>query len=155
MESISLTINGTRISCPAGNSILQAAEAYGFKIPKLCYHHSLKPFGACRLCLVEDEKSGRIFASCVTPAAPDMVIHTHSPQIIKHRRNIVSLMLAEHPESCIVCNKGNRCQLRLIAADLGIGHNPAAVRCPLFPQLSGNPVGGVGCLQMDIFKTHK
>ena len=123
MESISLTINGTKISCPEGQSILQAAEAHHIKIPKLCHHHSLKPFGACRLCLVEDEKSGRIFASCVTPAAPDMVIQTHAPQIIKHRRNIVSLMMAEHPESCIVCNKGNRCQLRFIAADLGIGDN--------------------------------
>ena len=123
MESISLTINGTRLSCPPGQSILQAAEAHDIKIPTLCYHHSLKPFGACRLCLVEDEKSGRIFASCVTPAAAEMVIHTHSPQVIAHRRTIVSLMMAEHPESCIVCNKGNRCHLRMIAAELGIGDN--------------------------------
>ncbi len=56
MESISLTINGTKISCADGQSILQAAEAHQIKIPKLCYHHSLKPFGACRLCLVEDRK---------------------------------------------------------------------------------------------------
>ena len=121
MERISLTINNIRINCPEGQSILQAAETNGIKIPKLCYHHSLKPFGACRLCLVEDEKSGRILASCVTPAASDMVVQTHSPQVIKHRRTIVSLMMAEHPESCVVCGKGNRCQLRLIAADLGIG----------------------------------
>ena len=121
METIALTINGKKISCPEGKSILQAAEANGIKIPKLCYHHSLKPFGACRLCLVEDEKTGRLFASCVTPVAQDMVLLSDSPQIIKHRRNIVSLMIAEHPESCIVCNKGNRCQLRLIAAELGIG----------------------------------
>ena len=123
MESICLTINKTKITCPQGQSILQAAEAHGIKIPKLCYHHSLKPFGACRLCLVEDDKTGKLFASCVTPAAPDTVIHTHSPKVIKHRRTIVSLMMAEHPESCIVCNKGNRCHLRLIAAELGIGDN--------------------------------
>jgi formate dehydrogenase alpha subunit len=121
METIALTINGSKISCAEGKSILQAAEAHGIKIPKLCYHHSLKPFGACRLCLVEDEKSGRLFASCVTPAAQDMVLLSDSPQVIKHRRNIVSLMMAEHPESCVVCNKGNRCQLRMIAAELGIG----------------------------------
>ncbi len=121
MEIITLTINGKKISCTEGKSILQAAEAHGIKIPKLCYHHSLKPYGACRLCLVEDEKSGRLFASCVTPAAPDMVLLSDSPQVIQHRRNIVSLMIAEHPESCIVCNKGNRCDLRMIAADLGIG----------------------------------
>jgi formate dehydrogenase alpha subunit len=123
VETIALTINGKKISCPEGNSILQAAEAHGIKIPKLCHHHSLKPFGACRLCLVEDEKTGRLFASCVTPAAPDMVLLSDSPQIIKHRRNIIFLMMAEHPESCIVCNKGNRCRLRMIAAELGIGEN--------------------------------
>jgi formate dehydrogenase alpha subunit len=123
METIALKINGKMISCAKGKSILQAAEAHGIKIPKLCYHHSLKPFGACRLCLVEDEKTGRLFASCVTPAAQDMVLLSDSPQIIKHRRNIVSLMMAEHPESCIVCNKGNRCQLRMIAAQLGIAEN--------------------------------
>ncbi len=123
METITLTINGKRVSCLEGKSILEAAEAHGIKIPKLCYHHSLKPFGACRLCLVEDEKTGRLFASCVTPAAPDMVLLSDSPQVLKHRRNIISLMMAEHPESCIVCNKGNRCQLRMIAAELGIGEN--------------------------------
>ena len=60
---------------------------------------------------------------CVTPAAQDMVLVSDSPQILKHRRNIVSLMMAEHPESCIVCSKGNRCQLRMIAAELGIAEN--------------------------------
>jgi formate dehydrogenase alpha subunit len=123
VETITLTINGKKISCTGGKSILQAAEAHGIKIPKLCYHHSLKPFGACRICLVEDEKTGRLFASCVTPAVQDMVLFTDSPQVIKHRRNIVSLMMAEHPESCIVCNKGNRCQLRMIASELGIAEN--------------------------------
>ncbi len=123
METIALTIDGKKISCAEGTSILRAAETHGIKIPKLCYHHSLKPFGACRLCLVEDEKSGRLFASCVTPAAQDMVLFSDSPQIIKHRRNIVSLMMAEHPESCIMCNKGNRCHLRMIAAELGIAEN--------------------------------
>lgn len=123
MENIALTINGKKISCAEGTSVLQAAEAHGIKIPKLCYHHSLQPYGACRLCLVEDQKTGRLFASCVTPAAQDMVLVSDSPQIVKHRRNIVSLMMAEHPESCIVCSKGNRCQLRMIAAELGIAEN--------------------------------
>jgi formate dehydrogenase alpha subunit len=121
METITLTIDGKKISCPEGKSVLQAAEAHGIKIPKLCYHHSLKPFGACRLCLVEDEQTGRLLASCVTPAAPDMVLLSDSPQIHNHRKNIISLMMAEHAESCILCNKGNRCHLRMIAAQLGIG----------------------------------
>ena len=121
MDTIPLTIDGKKITCPAGTSILDAAENHGIKIPRLCHHPDLKPFGACRMCLVEDEKTGRLMASCVTPAARDMALQTASPRIVKHRRNIVRLMIAEHPESCIVCSKGNRCQLRQVAANLGIG----------------------------------
>lgn len=121
MESIALTINGQKVTCPAGASVLNAAEQNGIRIPTLCYHPDLKPHGACRMCLVEDEATGRLMASCVTPAASGMSILTHSPRILNHRRNIVRLMMAEHPESCIVCNKGNRCELRKIAADLGVG----------------------------------
>ncbi|UCD79462.1 MAG: molybdopterin-dependent oxidoreductase [Desulfobacterales bacterium] len=121
MDTIPLTIDGRKITCSAQSSILEAAEQNGIKIPRLCHHPDLKPFGACRMCLVEDEKTGRLMASCVTPVARDMVLQTASPRIVKHRRNIVRLMIAEHPESCIVCSKGNRCQLRQVAANLGIG----------------------------------
>lgn len=123
MQTIVLTINGKKISCREGTSVFEAAAKNGVFIPSLCYHPDLKPYGACRLCLVEDEKSGRLFAACVTPAARDMVIQTDSPRVLSHRKNIVRLMMAEHPESCIVCNKGNRCELRRIAAKLGVGEN--------------------------------
>jgi len=121
LETIALTIDGKKIICPAGTSILEAAEQNRIKIPKLCYHPDLKPFGACRMCLVEDIKTGRLMASCVTPVAPDMAIQTKNERITGHRRNIARLMIAEHPESCIVCSKGNRCQLRWVAAQLGVG----------------------------------
>ena len=121
MEDISLTINGMRMSCPPGTTVLEAGDRHGIRIPRLCYHPDLKPSGACRLCLVEDQKSGRIMASCVTPVAPDMEILTDSPRVMRHRRNILRLMMAEHPESCLVCNKGNRCQLRDLAAQAGLG----------------------------------
>ncbi len=121
METIALTIDGKKVICPPGTSILEAAEQNGIKIPKLCYHPDLKPFGACRMCLVEDEKTGRLMASCVTPVAPDMAVQTATERTVRHRRNIARLMIAEHPESCIVCNKGNRCQLRWVAAQLGVG----------------------------------
>lgn len=121
MEKIVLSIDDQKISCPPGTSILEAAAQNGIKIPHLCYHPDLKPFGACRLCLVEDGKTGRLMASCVTPVAPEMTIRTQNPRILSHRRNIARLMIAEHPESCIVCSKGNRCQLRWIAAQMGVG----------------------------------
>ena len=121
METIALSVDGNKISCPTGSTILQAADQHGILIPRLCYHPDLKPHGACRLCLVEDEKTGRLMASCVTPAAPDMVLLTSTTRLQNHRRNIVRLMIAEHPESCIVCSKGNRCRLRQVAAQLGVG----------------------------------
>ncbi len=121
MEDITLTINGKNISCPSGTSILNAALENDIKVPTLCHHPHLEPVGACRLCLVEDEKTGRIMASCVTPVAPNMVIRTDSPSIKTHRTNIIRLMMANHPESCIVCSQGNRCELRQIAAELGVG----------------------------------
>ena len=121
MENLVLTIDGKKISCPPGTSILEAAARNNIKIPHLCYHPDLKPFGACRMCLVEDGKTGRLMAACVTPVAPEMSIQTNSPRVVKHRRNIVRLMIAEHPESCVVCNKGNRCRLRWVAAQMGVG----------------------------------
>jgi len=121
VEDISLTINGMRISCASGTSVLKAAEQNGIQIPRLCHHPELEPFGACRLCLVAEEKSGRIMASCVTPVAPGMEILTDAPRVIRHRKNILRLMMAEHPESCLVCNKGNRCELREIAGRMGLG----------------------------------
>lgn len=120
METITLSIDGKNVHCPQGTSILDVADQNGIKIPTLCNHPDLKPFGACRICIVEDEKSGRLMASCVTPAAQNMQVITDSPTVIKHRRNIVRLMMAEHPESCLVCSKGNRCQLRKIATELGL-----------------------------------
>lgn len=121
MENITLTINGKSIRCPGGTTVLEAANQNGIKIPRLCYHPDLKPAGACRLCLVEDEKTGRLMASCVMPVSQNMAILTDSPRVKKHRRNVIRLMMAEHPESCLVCSKGNRCRLRQIAGELGVG----------------------------------
>ncbi|MFH2046003.1 MAG: molybdopterin-dependent oxidoreductase [Pseudomonadota bacterium] len=123
MENILFNINDQKITCNAGTTILTAATQNGIYIPTLCFHPDLKPYGACRICLVEDKKSGRLMASCVTPAMQDMVILTDTPRILNHRRNIVRLMMAEHPESCIVCSKGNRCELRKIAAKLGVAEH--------------------------------
>ena len=121
MEKINLTIDGIPVNVIQGATILDAAKEYGISIPTLCNHPHLKPAGACRICIVEEETSGRIFASCVTPAASNMSIRTDTPLIRQYRSDIVRLMIANHPESCILCDKGNRCELRGIASDLGIG----------------------------------
>lgn len=121
MQKITFTINGIPVTGHAGNTILEVAQKYGVTIPTLCHDRHLNPYGACRVCLVEDEKRGALIPACITRAAAGMNIRTDSPRVRDTRAAIVKLMIASHPDSCIVCEKGNRCALRQVAADLGIG----------------------------------
>ena len=121
METITIVLNGVEVSGYPGTSILDLARESGVYIPTLCHDPNLPAAGACRLCLVEDEHNGALMASCVAPISPGMVINTNSPRVVEHRKKILKLMLASHPDSCLVCDKGNRCQLRKLAAEMGIG----------------------------------
>jgi len=121
MEAVTIILDGVEVSGYSGMTILELARESGVDIPTLCDDPYLTPIGACRLCLVEDERSGALLASCVAPITPGMVISTRSPRVIERRKTIIKLMLASHPDSCLVCDKGNRCQLREIASEMGIG----------------------------------
>jgi len=121
LQPITITLDGREVSGYPGMTILELAKESGIDIPTLCHDPQLTSVGACRVCLVENEQSGALLASCVAPIASGMVINTHSPRVIERRKTIVKLMLTSHPDSCLVCDKGNRCQLRQIASDLGIG----------------------------------
>jgi formate dehydrogenase alpha subunit len=121
LQSITITLDGREVSGYPGMTILELAKESGIDIPTLCHDPQLTSVGACRVCLVEDERNSALLASCVTPIASGMVINTHSPRVIERRKTIVKLMLTSHPDSCLVCDKGNRCQLRQIASDLGVG----------------------------------
>lgn len=121
MEAITIVLNGVEVSGFPGTTILDLARESGVYIPTLCHDPNLASVGACRLCLVEDERNGAILASCVAPITPGMVIKTNSPRIVEHRKKILKLLLASHPDSCLVCDKGNRCQLRKLSSEMGIG----------------------------------
>ncbi|MEW6418979.1 MAG: formate dehydrogenase subunit alpha [Nitrospirota bacterium] len=122
MSDITIKLNGSDAVGREGMTILDLARKNDIYIPTLCHDPHLKPAGACRVCLVEDEKSGNLLASCVAPISSGMVINTNSEKVLEARRTVVKLLLAGHPDSCIVCDKGNQCQLRKIASELGIGH---------------------------------
>ncbi len=77
MDSIKLEINGIGVEVPNGTSILKAAEQVGVKVPRLCYHEDLSPWGACGLCVVKIEGSPKMMRACATPCAPGMKITTH------------------------------------------------------------------------------
>lgn len=121
METITISLDGREVSGHSGMTVLELARESGIHIPTLCHEPCLTPVGACRICIVEEETTGKLLASCVTPIAPGMIINTHSPRVMERRQTIIKLSLASHPDSCLVCDKGNRCQLRQIAADMGIG----------------------------------
>ncbi|MFC1994194.1 2Fe-2S iron-sulfur cluster-binding protein [Chloroflexota bacterium] len=120
-DSISVFLNGSQVTGRPGMTILELAQDNGIDIPTLCFRPELSPIGACRLCVVEVEGSRTLVASCHTPISPNMVIQTHSPKVLATRKVIVELLLASHPDVCIVCDKANICQLRAIATDLGVG----------------------------------
>jgi NADH dehydrogenase/NADH:ubiquinone oxidoreductase subunit G len=121
MKEIEITINGTKLKGREGMTILEVAQENSIDIPTLCYRPELSPIGACRLCVVEVEGSRTLVGSCHTPITPGMVIYTQSPKVLETRKMIVELLLASHPDSCLVCDKANVCELRQIAADLEVG----------------------------------
>jgi formate dehydrogenase alpha subunit len=121
MDKVTITLDGREVTGNRGATILQIAEESGTKIPTLCHHAYLSPTGACRVCLVEDERSGALLVSCATAIEPGMLISTGSERVLERRRAIIELMLASHPDTCMVCDKGNRCDLHRIASEMGIG----------------------------------
>lgn len=121
VNEVNVTMDGHQLSGREGMTILELARQNGIEIPTLCYHENLTPIGACRLCVVEVEGSRTLVASCHTPISKGMVVKTNTPKVIEARKAIVELMLASHPDVCLVCDKANICELRKIATDLEIG----------------------------------
>lgn len=119
-KKVNLTIDGNKISVPADFTIMQAADAAGVHIPRLCYHPKLSAVGACRICIVEVDGSKNFPASCVTVVSEGMNIKTNSPAIRDARRDLVELILDNHPRECQICEKNNSCELQLLALTLGI-----------------------------------
>lgn len=126
---INLKINGIDISVEKGTTILQAANMIDIQIPTLCHMdlHDIKfinKLASCRVCMVEDKKSGKLFPSCATPVKEGMIIETDSTRAVQARRTVVELLLSDHPNSCLTCAKNLDCQLQKIAHDLGIREIP-------------------------------
>ncbi len=114
-----LTIDGMDVEVPAGTSVLQAAEQLGIEIPRLCYHERLPVAANCRMCLVEIEKMPKPVASCAMPAGDGMVVKTNSPAALQARRNIMELLLINHPLDCPVCDQGGECDVQDLAVAYG------------------------------------
>ncbi len=120
MSTVSLTIDGQTVEVEADSTILEAAQEVGIELPTLCYHPDLTEYGSCRVCVVEDEESGDLLASCVTPVNDGMEIKTNSAKARHARRTNVELLLANHPNECLTCDQNGSCELQDIAYELGV-----------------------------------
>jgi len=113
VPDINLTIDGHKLTVPAGTLIVEAAKTVGIEIPVFCYHHKLDPVGACRLCLVDFSPGPpRPQTACTTPVSEGMVVRTQSSMAVQARADILEFELANHPLDCPVCDKGGECPLQ-------------------------------------------
>ena len=90
---IELTIDGIKVQTREGMNILDAAKENNIYIPNLCWDRRLKPYGGCRLCVVQVEGRRKLMSSCSTPAENGMVVHTNTPSLIKARKAVLELLL--------------------------------------------------------------
>ncbi|MFH1593256.1 MAG: 2Fe-2S iron-sulfur cluster-binding protein [Candidatus Omnitrophota bacterium] len=113
-EYVKLTINGAILKAPKGACVLDVALEYGICIPHLCHMQNLNPLGGCRLCIVEVIKNGKakVTTSCTLEAEEGMVVHAHSDKILKARRNIAEMLVAEAPNSRAIQDIAVRCGVK-------------------------------------------
>ncbi len=109
---ITLTINGKEVRLDKPMSVLDASRQAGIKIPTMCHHEALKPYGGCRLCVVEVERMPKLQNACTLMAAEGMNVKTESDEIAEVRRGILEFLLINHPLDCPMCDKAGECELQ-------------------------------------------
>ena len=110
-----MIIDGIRTAFTDEKNILQVIRKAGIHVPTFCYYTDMSIYGACRMCVVEDER-GSIIASCSTPPKDKMVIRTNTSKLHQHRKMILELLLASHCRDCTICEKNGNCRLQMLAA---------------------------------------
>jgi formate dehydrogenase major subunit len=118
--TVTLTIDGRKVSVPPGTSVMAAAALIDNPIPKLCATDNLEAFGSCRLCLVEIEGRKGTPASCTTPAEEGMAVHTKTPRLERLRRGVMELYISDHPLDCLTCSANGDCELQTQAGNVGL-----------------------------------
>ena len=128
-NELTITIDGVEVKTGPGKTVLEAAIEAGIYIPYLCYHPGMKPFAACRMCVIEVEGGRGYPASCTLPVADGMVVKNNSNEVYLLRRNIMEMLLAEHPHGCLTCHRVDLCGPQ----DICLRHvsvNDRCVTCP-------------------------
>lgn len=132
-KKITIRIDGELVPALEGKTILEAARDSGRRIPSLCHMDGLQDVGACRLCVVDLNGSGRLVPACTTPVQEGMTVVTNSPKLAAYRRMIVELLLAERNHVCSVCVSNGHCELQSLASSLGVTSVRFRYRFPSLP----------------------
>ncbi|HIJ54960.1 MAG TPA: molybdopterin-dependent oxidoreductase [Deltaproteobacteria bacterium] len=136
MSDLRLWINNREVSAKSNQTIMEVADEAGITIPRLCYHPSLKPSGSCRLCAVEIDGYRGLPAACSTPVSDGMRVNTATPKVLEFRREILRLILQEHPRECLGCPRNGTCELQQLVSSVGIDFPylvPTVARPPAKP----------------------
>jgi len=136
---VKITINGTVGEVNEGTTVLEAARMMDIPIPTLCHHPKLTPFGGCRLCIVEIKGIPRPVTSCTTPVTDGMEVTTSTPQIEDLRKTVLELILSDHPNDCMVCERAGDCTLQELAYFYGIRENRFGGERRIYTKRDGNP----------------
>ncbi len=120
MDTVKVTIDRKTVEVGSGSTVLEAAEKAGVQIPTLCQHPDQSIKANCRVCVVEVEGSRVLQPACAFPVSDGMVIGTRTPKVLEARRTVVELLLAHHPQDCLICERNTRCDLQDITHELGI-----------------------------------
>ena len=112
MPDVNITVDGKKVTAPAGTLLIEACKSVGVEIPSFCYYPGLSLQGACRMCLVEIEKMPKMQTACTTPISEGMVVSTETEKIKQARKSMLELLLGNHPLDCPVCDAGGECELQ-------------------------------------------
>jgi len=139
-EMVKLTMNGREITAEKGTLLIEAARQNGIEIPSFCYHEGLSLQAACRMCLVEVEKTPKLQVGCTLPVAEGMVVHTESETVKAARKGTLEFLLTNHPLDCPVCDKGGECELQDMVFRYGAGESRFTERKVHTPEKQWSPV---------------
>lgn len=117
---ITIEVNNRKIEAKPGEYILSALKRAGIHVPTLCHMEGMLPSGACRMCVVEVEGMPGLIPSCAFPVQEGMKIQTHSPKVVTARQTIVDLLLANHPDDCLYCERNQNCELQNLSREFGV-----------------------------------
>src|SRR5512143_465479 len=112
MPDVTITVDGKKVTAPAGTLLIEACKHVGIEVPSFCYYPGLSLQAACRMCLVEIEKMPKLTTACTVPIAEGMVVTTASEKVKQARKAMLELLLGNHPLDCPVCDAGGECELQ-------------------------------------------